>query len=110
MSAIERAIQICNGRQKLADAAGVSVQAVHFWASGGRKISAEFVPKIVAATGGHFAGIASIERLRRIGDSAALLDATSGPEPGQTLIAPVPASARPMWPGFFSPDQEVFKP
>ena len=27
----------------------------------------------VAATGGHFAGIASIERLRRIGDSAALL-------------------------------------
>lgn len=52
MSAIERAIQICNGRQKLADAAGVSVQAVHFWASGGRKISAEFVPKIVAATGG----------------------------------------------------------
>ena len=52
MSAIERAIQICNGWQKLADAAGVSVQAVHFWASGGRKISAEFVPKIVAATGG----------------------------------------------------------
>ena len=71
MSAIERAIQICNGRQKLADAAGVSVQAVHFWASGGRKISAEFVPKIVAATGGRAIGV--VEALEKAAYGTILL-------------------------------------
>lgn len=52
MNPIQRAIEHCGGRQQLADAAGVSVQAISFWLSGARQISAEYANRIHQATGG----------------------------------------------------------
>lgn len=52
MNAIQRAIDELGGRRQLAEAAGVSEQAVSFWVRGERTISAEYALKIQAATGG----------------------------------------------------------
>jgi DNA-binding transcriptional regulator YdaS (Cro superfamily) len=52
MNHIKRAIDHCGGRQKLADAAGVSVQAISFWLNGSRTISPRCARRIHDATGG----------------------------------------------------------
>lgn len=52
MTPIERAIYHCGGRQRLAEAAGVSVQAISFWVSGERQISPLYANKIHDATKG----------------------------------------------------------
>jgi len=51
-SAIDRAIAACEGVQALAEAAGVSVQAIYHWKSGIRTIQPEYAKKIEIATGG----------------------------------------------------------
>ena len=52
MNPIQQAVEHCGGRQKLAAAAGVSVQAISFWLAGQRTISPEAANKVHAATGG----------------------------------------------------------
>lgn len=52
MSEIQRAVDVAGGQQKLAEAAGVSPQAVSFWVTGARLISAEYVLKVEQATAG----------------------------------------------------------
>jgi DNA-binding transcriptional regulator YdaS (Cro superfamily) len=52
MNPIQRAIEHFGGRRQLAEAAGVSVQAISFWVSGARQISAECANRIHLATNG----------------------------------------------------------
>ena len=52
VSAIDRAIAVCEGIHALSEAAGVSVQAIYHWKSGVRVITAEYAKKIEIATGG----------------------------------------------------------
>lgn len=52
MDHIQRAIDHFGGRQKLAKAAGVSVQAISFWLNGERQITPECANRIHAATNG----------------------------------------------------------
>lgn len=51
-SAIQRAVELLGSQQKLADAAGVSPQAVSFWVKGERAISPLYAKKIRDATHG----------------------------------------------------------
>lgn len=52
MSTIQKAVELLGSQQKLAEAAGVSAQAVSFWVAGARMISPECAIKIEQATEG----------------------------------------------------------
>lgn len=49
---IQRAVEVLGSQQKLAEAANASPQAVSFWVSGERTISAEYALRVEHATGG----------------------------------------------------------
>ncbi len=52
MDAIDRAIRIAGSRSKLAELIGASEQAISFWVTGKRGVSAEFAVQIERVTEG----------------------------------------------------------
>lgn len=52
MTGIKKAIEICGRQKSLAEACGVSQQAVNKWVSGKNNMDVKYIPAIIKATNG----------------------------------------------------------